>query len=172
MEIVKKNIVITFDELRILLYSQGFRRCEGVYMPEKDFSQQDIIRALKKLEESGLLMVGKAEPQADALPLVFNTDPEEEEEGPGILEEEFFIRNDLLEMIRIIGEPDGTEIMRIDPRTRIFCYYSEKGVVTSQRYPGRIEYVRLTAYSAEEFEQWRDEFEETELFSTTLEEPL
>ncbi len=172
MEIVKKNIVITFDELRILLYSQGFRRCEGVYMPEKDFSQQDIIRALQKLGENGLLMVGKAEPEAEALPLVFNADPADEEEVAEKPEEEFFIRNDLLEMIRIIGEPDGTEIMRVDPQTRIFCYYSERGIVTSQRYPGRKEYLRLTVYSSEEFEKWRSEFEETELCSTTLEAPL
>lgn len=161
MEIVKRNIILTFDELRILLYSQGYRRCEGVYMPRKEFSQEDIIRALAKLEKSGLLTVDSAEPQSEALPLVFTEDTSDGEDKLDLYpEEEFYIRSDLLKMIGIIGSPDASEIMQLSPERNLYCYYSERGIVTSERYPCRIECVRLTLYSADEFEQWRRDLEE------------
>lgn len=161
MEIVKRNIILTFDELRILLYSQGYRRCEGIYMPEKEFTQEEIIRALGKLVGSGLLTVNRTEPAAAALPLVF-TDNDTDTSGGGVLpaEEEFYIRDDLLEMIGIIGDPAATEILQQGTGIRMYCYYSDKGIVTSERFPGRKECVRLTLYNAEEFERFRRGIEE------------
>lgn len=92
MEIIKKNIILSFDELRILLYSQGFRRCEGVYMPEKDFSQENIINALDKLEKNGLLTIEKADIAAESLPLVFDDEDDNSPDADDLPEEEFYIR--------------------------------------------------------------------------------
>ena len=166
MEIIKRRIVLTFDELRILLYSQGYRRCEGVYMPEKDFSEENIIRSLSILEKNGLLIVDREKSAVESLPLVFSdeipsdSEPDTSKAVSGACSEIFFIRTDLLNMIRIIGEPKATEILSIDQDTRIFCYFSENGIVTSQRYPGRKECVRLTCYTTEDFKEWRLELEE------------
>lgn len=160
MEIIKKSIILTFDELRILLYSQGYRKCKGIYMPEKDFSQRDIITALNKLEQSGLLTPDKAEPLAEALPLVFVDEvlvEPELDDHPAC--EEFYIRKDLLEMIHIIGSPDATEIIGNGSGCRLFCYYASEGIVTSEKYRGRRECVRLTCYNAEDFEEFRQEIE-------------
>lgn len=160
MEIIKRNIILTFDELRILLYSQGYRRCEGVYMPCKDFAPEDIIEALRKLEQNGLLTVDKAAPAAQALPLVFGDEPDNPKDDADSPDEEFYIRSDLLKMIHIMGDPGATEILRTDHEHRVFCYYSEQGIVVSERYHGRKECVRLTYYDAEEFAGWRAELEE------------
>lgn len=155
MEIVERSIVLSFDELRILLYSQGCRRCEGVYMPEKEFSQIDILRALGKLVECGLLTPDKAGPQTESLPLVFedeDTERNDAGEDPG---ERFYIRKDLLDMIRVICDHRDSEIINGDEGRRLFCYYAQGEVVTSERYPGRPDSVRLTYYPAEVFRERR-----------------
>lgn len=161
MEIVERSMILTFDELRILLYSQGFRRCEGVYMPEKEFSQRDIIKALGKLTECGLLSVEKSTPQTEALPLVFD----EEGMGTGAAaeepDEEFYIRKDLLDIICVIGDHRDTEVITTDEGRRLFCYYAEGCVVTSMRCEGRKDAVRLTRYTAEEFESLRHDGRES-----------
>ena len=162
MEIIKKNIILSFDELRILLYSQGFRRCEGVYMPEKDFSQENIINALDKLEKNGLLTIEKADIAAESLPLVFGDEDDNSPDADDLPEEEFYIRSDLLLMLDIIGAPDATEILHAGEKRKLFCYYSERGIVVSEKYPGRRECVRLTYYDPDEFEKWRAGMEVTE----------
>ena len=155
MEIVERSMILTFDELRILLYSQGFRRCEGVYMPEKDFSQRDIIKALGKLTECGLLSVEKSAAQAEALPLVFDEEGAGAGADSGGPDEEFYIRKDLLEIIRIIGDHRDAELITTDDGKRLFCYYAEGSVVTSMRCEGRKDSVRLTRYTADGFESFR-----------------
>lgn len=158
MEIVERSIILSFDELRILLYSQGYRSCEGVYMPEKNFSQTDIIRSLRKLTENGLLRISGAGPSTEALPLVFDADgngdgsAEKKASNDKYNEEVFFIRKDLLRMINIIGDHKDSELITCEDGRRLFCYYSEDGIVTSERHPGRPDAVRLSFYSADEFD--------------------
>lgn len=162
MEIIEKSIILSFDELRILLFSQGYRSCEGVFMPEKDFSHTDILRALQKLVRGGLLSIDAAGPQTEALPLVFEDENEDDSRNDGLLktdmypDEQFYIRRDLLRIIGIIGEHRASEIIALADGRKLFCYYSEDGIVTSERYRGKKDAVRLSCYTAEEFDDLRN----------------
>lgn len=149
MEIIEHTISLTFDELRVLLYSQGFKKCEGIYMPRKLFLASDVIAALKKLVECGLLTIEQERQFTQKLPIVFGTDADiEDSKDP---EEIFYIREDLLKMITIIGQPQTTEILDVGESKKIFCYITDDGVVTSERYVGRKDTVRLMLLDAEKY---------------------
>ena len=46
-KLVEQGIILTFDEIRILLYGLGKTGIEGVWMPEKEFTEQDVLDALE-----------------------------------------------------------------------------------------------------------------------------
>ena len=133
--VIETSLLLTYDELRILLYSQGFRSCEGIYMPDKDFTSEEVLAALHRLVRGGLLSVtGKQDGEL------------------------FRIRDDLAQMVKIIGDPAGTLVID-DPDSgagRYFCYVRPDAIVVSERYPGKADCLRLRIFSAEQFIQWRE----------------
>ena len=160
MEITDSCITLTFDELRILLYSQGFRQCEGVYMPEREFDSGDIINSLQVLVKNRLLTVEQDSSVQEALPLVFGDDDQISADQSDNTTERFFVRSDLLTMIKIIGEPDSTEILMAEDGRKTFCYYSADGVVTSERIKRKKDTVRLKYFDQEDFDEYKREIEE------------
>ena len=57
-EVIEKGILLTFDEIRILLYGMGVSEIDGVYMPEKAFTEEEILSAMQHLSASGLIEAG------------------------------------------------------------------------------------------------------------------
>ncbi|MBR2675261.1 MAG: hypothetical protein IKE52_07440 [Mogibacterium sp.] len=165
MEIVEKSIILTFDELRILLYSQGERSCEGVYMPKKEYLPESIINSLDAMNKNGLLKNEGSHAQNEALPTILGDSDEVNSKDN---EEKFFIREDLLDMLRIISNHTATEILELEEGRKLFCYYSENGVLTSEKCSNRRDSVRLTHYTAESFEKFKESIEEDDKWSLLL----
>lgn len=124
--------IFTFDELRILLYSLGFTQCEGVRMPEKDFSAAEVIEGIRNLAAEGV-----------AVP---------EEDG-------FRIAEDVARMLRVIGAPITTFSFEAGG-AQYFCYVSDDAVVVSERYWERAEAVRLRMLDTAAFTAWREGLED------------
>lgn len=156
MEVVEKSIILTFDELRILLFSQGERSCEGVFMPRKIFSPEIIINALDVMNKNGLLIYDESRSNQESLPAVLGDD----EDADGSQGEKYTIREDLLDMLEIIATHTGSEIIEIESGRKLFCYYSEKGILTSEKCINRKDSVRLTQYTTDSFSEFRKAFEE------------
>ena len=43
------GMIISYDELKILLYNRGFRSCSGILMPDDKRSDDEIIQAMNKM---------------------------------------------------------------------------------------------------------------------------
>lgn len=135
-EMVEAGIILSFDEFRILLYSMGIQTVEGIYMPEKKFSVQDIIQALHHMSVRGIIVA-----EQDA----------------------FTIRKDLLKILEIVGNPGQTIIWRPDitdevvvaSKQQYFCYIAQEQVVVSERYWKKKDTLKLRRFTKKEFEQWR-----------------
>ena len=129
-ELLEKGILLSFDELRVLLYACGVRAVEGVFMPEKAFSEEDVISILYRLTKRGLI---SAE------------------------EEVFVIREDLKELLDMMGAPERTFIHSAEDGREYFCYESADRLVISELYRKKADTVKLTASSPEAFRSWREE---------------
>ena len=129
-KIVEKTWLLSFDELRILLYSQGYRQCEGIYMPEKAFTQDEVLQAMFQMSKRGLLT---------------------EQDG------EFVMRQELAEMVQIIGAPSGTMILRSEREGQdYFCYIVPAHIVVSEKSRTKEDILRLRAFSPEAFTEWKE----------------
>lgn len=80
----ERGILISFQELRILLYEIGVQQIEGVYMPEHEYTDVEILEILYGMVKSKFISVS---------------------------EEGFVMRSDIAKIVRIIGRPDRTFIM-------------------------------------------------------------
>ncbi|WP_346911255.1 hypothetical protein [Faecalicatena orotica] len=129
-EMIERAILLSFDELRILLYSMGVRTLEGIYMPEKQFSEMEVIQALRHLSGNGFILAEN---------------------------KQFSIREDLLCMLEIMGHPAGTLVCssKDDSTQEYFCYMVPDRVVVSQRYWKKKDTLKLTMLTEEEFKVWR-----------------
>jgi len=139
-----KTVLLSFDEVRILLYSLGFTSCEGIHMPEKEFSPQEILQAMHAMSRRGLLVANDAQ------------------DGP-----QFTIRSDLLQMLSAMGNPGGTMIYRqgetlpgfspeLNNGREFFCYIIPDYILVTERDWTRREYLRLRAMSPEAFAEWKE----------------
>lgn len=54
-QVIEKGIFLTFDEIKILLFNMGVSEIEGVYMPEKSFSKEEIILAMHHMSDVGVI---------------------------------------------------------------------------------------------------------------------
>lgn len=132
VEVIEKGIFLTFDEIRILLYGMGVSEIEGVYMPEKNFCKEEIIKTLRHLSEVGFIEAGN---------------------------ERFFIRKDVKELLGIIAEPEQTEIWKPSGETgpAFFFYVKGKRVVVSERFWRKADTLKLRMFEKEDFKMWREE---------------
>lgn len=129
-EMIEKGLVITFDELRVLLGGMGIRSIEGVYMPEKAFTEKEVADALFHLSERELI---RAE------------------------EDAFVIEPKLKEMLRIIAEPAGTYILDVPGAAEYFCYSVPGAVAVSELYRRKRDALKLRLFTAEEFDAWKEQ---------------
>ena len=136
-----KTILLSFDEVRILLYSMGITSCEGIQMPEKQFSPQEILQAMHALYRRGLLI---------------------SDESP-----HFLIRSDLLKMLSAMGNPGGTMIYRqgetlpgfseeMNNGREFFCYIVPDYILVTERDWTRRDFLRLRAMTPIGFSEWKE----------------
>ena len=143
-KVIDTGILFTFDEIKILLYACEVSELEGVYMPQKVFSEEDILYAMAHMEKNGIIIAGK---------------------------EGFSIRKDVHKMIEIMKAPTQQYVWNTNSSEQIvynehilyqeniecFCYISEKGVVVSERYWKKRDTLKLRFFQMAEFEKWKEE---------------
>ncbi|MCB6415384.1 hypothetical protein LI221_09970 [Faecalimonas umbilicata] len=131
-EVIEKGILLTFDELRILLYGMGVREIEGIYMPEKTFQKEEILFAMHHMAEAGFIEAG---------------------------EEKFRVREDVRTLLETMAYPEQTEIFHPggSEGPAFFLYEKEETVVVSQQFFQKKDTLRLSVFGRKEFEQWREE---------------
>lgn len=153
----EKAFLFTFDEIRILLYSLGFTSCEGILMPRKDFSGQEVLQTVYGLVKRELLELPENLPDVD-----FQTEPGKEQ---------FVMPPWLDQMIRAMGNPSAAMIYRPGETSpgyceelysgpEYFCYFLPDYCLLTERDWTRKESIRLRAMDMEGFFAWQKEQEE------------
>lgn len=127
------GMIISYDELKILLYNRGFRSCSGILMPDDKRSDDEIIQAMNKLAQKGIIIAG---------------------------DELFTIAPDWIAVIDVIGKPDSSYSFT-DPESGqlYYCYISENLVVVTQNYWKKKNTLLLRKFSPTAFNVWREELE-------------
>lgn len=125
----RTNWILSFDELRILLSAAGSDACEGIYMPQKEFRREDVIRAIHQMAEKGWITLQE--------------------------EDHFVIEKDLLEVIRIIQNHTASEILRTQDG-EYFLYVTEGKTVLSAQNHRKKESLKLTLMDFETFLEWKE----------------
>ena len=54
-EVIEEGKILTFDELRILLFACGIKEINGVFMPEKVFTEEEVLSALHHMAEREII---------------------------------------------------------------------------------------------------------------------
>lgn len=129
-EIIERGILLSFDELRILLYGMGIRSLEGIYMPEKEFTEREVIQALRRMSAHGMILA---------------------ENG------QFSIREDLLQILEIMAHPAGTLVYspKEGSTQEYFCYMVPGRVAVSERYWKKKDTLKLRLFTEDEYKTWR-----------------
>lgn len=132
-KLVEQGIILTFDEIRILLYGLGKTGIEGVWMPEKEFTEQDVLYAMHHLSKAGFIIAQ---------------------------DDRFIMREDVRRIIEIAAAPDATEIWTPcgEQGPSYFLYYAGESVVVSERFWRKKDTVRYALLSVEEFRRFRQEY--------------
>lgn len=186
-EPIGKSLILTFDEVRILLYSQGYMTCEGIYMPQKEYDPQDILQVVHAMEKRGLLILeeelearekpgeiggSSLSPGRGTLSPIFETKGQQIEKKDGSMPfSRFVVRQDLQRMLQAMGDPAGSFIYRPgEDLSRLsgewysgpeyYCYILPDYCLVAERDWTRIESLRFRAMDPETFEEWRQEREE------------
>lgn len=170
----EKSIILSFDEIRILLYSLGFTSCEGIYMPRKEFTPQEIIKAIFDMVKRGLLIVrgedeGIRELSTDML-------------SGKTLEDGFIMDPALHSMMMAMGNPGGSFEYRPGEDTAGFYIEYNNGpeyyvyvlpdyYLVADRDWTRSDSLRLRAMNTQSFLAWRDEREEEERENGLMQDP-
>lgn len=132
-KMLERGIILTFDELRILLQALGAEEIEGVYMPEKTFTEEEVLQAMQHLVHYRILQV----------------------KGDG-----FYIREDIKEILAVIVSPEKTFLFdREDENPQYFCYLAGEQIVVSEQYWRKKETVQLRWFSPVEFNRWKETVE-------------
>ena len=169
-EKANEAILLTYDEIRILLYSQGYTACEGIYMPEKQFSAQEVLQTMHRLAGRGLLI-----PQEETADAALQSSGDFE--SPQALSEEspkelsFVLRPDICRMVLAMGNPAGSFIYRPGENlpgfseelyngAEYYCYVLQDYYLVTERDWTRRESIRLRAMDPQTFEDWRKEREQ------------
>lgn len=128
------NMLLTFDELELLLYVRGFREINGIRMPEKDFTAVEVLLAEKHLLEEGLL------------------------ETRGEL---FAVREDVAKIVDALGSPVSYSVLAPGPEYPMFaCYYIPGCYVTTELHEHREKTLRIRSFDEAEFAVWKEEMED------------
>ena len=131
-EMLEKGIVFTFDEVRILLHAMEITEIEGIYMPEKIFREDEIIRAMHHMSGAGIIEAR---------------------------EEKFQIRDDIRQILEIMSKPEQAGVWKPEREDgqAFFVYWKKEQVVVSERFWRKKEALKLTVFKKENFEKWRED---------------
>lgn len=126
-----EGFLLTFDEIRILLYAYGVREIKGICMPEKNFTDADIVRALHHMTDQGFIT-------ADG--------------------EEFVVKKQLDAILKIMCLADRSYLWSPagDGTPAFYCYDARDGVVVSELFWKKKETLKLRLFSQEEFRAWKE----------------
>ena len=124
-------LIISYDELKILLYNRGFRSCSGILMPEKEYTQEEILQIMNRLALRGLIEAK---------------------------EEHFVIPPQVAQTADLIGAPQSSYSFS-DPETgQVYCcYISDTLVVVTEKNWARKDTLRIRRFTPQEFSDWRNE---------------
>ena len=102
-------------------------------MPEKDFSETEVITSLHQLSESGYIIAE---------------------------EDKFTVREDIQHLLELIAFPEGTDIWKPkgEEGPAFFLYYAGNHVVVSERFWRKRDTIRFTMFEKKDFEIWRNEY--------------
>lgn len=139
-EIIDVGVLLTFDEIKILLHAMQVRFVKGIFMPQTAVPEADIISALHHMAEGGLIRTE---------------------------ENAFVIRSDLQEMLRIMADPEETFIWKPETGSdfcqdelqvpEYFCYVGSGKVLVSEQYWKKKNSMKLRVFSQEDFEKWKEQ---------------
>ncbi len=128
------TLVLSFDELSILLYSRGCRQIDGIKMAEKDYTSEEIILALKHMADNGIITAG---------------------------EEAFKLREDVAEIMDVIGRPVSVSKLESGYGHPAYsCYFVPGCIVVTQLHEFRENTLRIRSFTEEEFAAWRGAIED------------
>ena len=127
------GIIISYDELRILLYNRGFRSCKGILMPDRKMSEEEVLRTLHKLEGRGMIEAG---------------------------DEYFTISSEMQHIADLIGAPESSYAFSDNLTGQTYyCYLSQELVVVTQNDWNRKNTLIIKRFTPDEFNSWREELE-------------
>lgn len=168
-------VFLTFNEIRILLYSQGFHSCEGIYMPEKNYSAQEVLAAVHNLVRRGILQIrdgeaGNDDKNDDKGGMIRNAFISEGTQEGTDQRGTFQIRPDILQIVLIMGAPVKTLIYRQGESLpgfseeyhngrEYFCYIVPDQILIVDRDWTRTDMLRIRKMSPAEFSRWEEERE-------------
>ena len=127
------GIIISYDELRILLYNRGFRSCKGILMPDRKMSEKEILQILHKLEGRGMIEAG---------------------------DEYFTISREMQRIVDLIGAPESSYAFS-DSLTgqTYYCYMSHELIIVTLNDRNRKKTLVIKKFTPDEFNTWREELE-------------
>lgn len=127
------GIIISYDKLRILLYNRGFRSCKGILMPDREMSEEEVLRTLHKLEGRGMIEAG---------------------------DEYFTISSEMQRIADLIGAPESSYAFSDNLTGQTYyCYLSQELVVVTQNDWNRKNTLIIKRFTPDEFNSWREELE-------------
>ena len=126
-----QTILISYDELKILLYNRGFRSCEGILMPDEERSDEEVLQAMNKLANRGVIVAK---------------------------EEYFAVSPETAQMVDLIGAPDSSYSFSDEKTGQVYyCYLSDEMVVVTSKYWNKKDMLRIRPFTPEEYRIWREE---------------
>ena len=134
IKIVEQGVLLTFDEIRILLYGMGVTEIEGIYMPEKKWRRDEILNALHHMTEVGMIEAA---------------------------EEKFVIREDIKELLTVVAHPDQTEIWSPhgEHGPSFFLYEKQQKIAVSECFYRKKDTLKLSLFEKKNFITWKEEVE-------------
>ena len=122
----EKGILLTFDELQLLLCSCGVEEWEGIAIPVRTYEEQEVVYTIHHLIAKKILI---------------------EQMG------KIVIREDVKTMLQMMGNPLRTQIYNF--QQEYFCYEDAEKVVVTERYWKRKDTIKLRLFEQEEFQNWK-----------------
>lgn len=129
MEVSEKSWILSFDEVRILLFSLGYTQCDGIFMKEKKFTDEQVLHAMYSMsKQSWIINNGN----------------------------DFEIQPDLKKALNLMGHPETTKkLVNYETRRACFVYKGSDTIVVAERWWPKKDTIKITSLTLEQFRTWR-----------------